>query len=76
MRSRERLIEVLKTVNEPDGDTGGRIVMRMIADMLQGVDIKEILTLMVAGAAEFHPSPHIRELSLEAVHYLNEDANG
>lgn len=73
MRSRERLIEVLRSVNPklfPEEAMILRRAARAIAESmphwLNGGWLKR--------TAETHSSPHIRELAAEALHYLTEDA--
>lgn len=75
MRSSERLIEVLKTVNESDGDSGGRMLCKIVADMLAGIDVRAKVLIVLEAASELHHSPHIRELATEALHYLKEDTH-
>jgi hypothetical protein len=78
MRSRERLIEVLRSVN---GRWHGTLLMndfRSAADILSAPYHLAIRSLetgeLMDGYAKGHPSLHIRELAYEALHYLKEDA--
>ena len=70
MRSRERLIEVMRTVN--------RHVYREASVMLSTAANHLEASLPCWACKEnmkwlvnIHPSPHIHELAIEALHYLN-----
>jgi len=74
MRSRERLIEVMESVN--------RVVVGFCVwsrlDYIAGALRREQIPVTrqakeLAESLADHASPHIRELASEALHYLTED---
>lgn len=78
MRSRERLIEVLRSVNVKTAWPRQRVnLFRDAIDFLQS-DIKpdvgsyhHMMTVeRVRNIHAGHPSPHIRSLAADALHYL------
>lgn len=70
MRSRERLIEVLRSVNRQAYMITSQILHdaagRLAGERKGPVEVPDEL----ARIARYHPSPHIRELAAEALHYL------
>lgn len=76
MRTRERLIEVLDTVNSRAAGDGPTIILKLAVDILSGIDCRDLALRGLAVITTQHQSPHIRELADEALHYLREDANG
>jgi hypothetical protein len=78
MRSRERLVEVLRSVNGRYHGTDLMNDFRFTADILSAPNHFPLTTTktgeLINGYAKGHPSPHIRELAAEALHYLKEDA--
>jgi len=77
MRSRERLIEVLRSVNHQWHGTMVRDDFAFAAGILGSPNHFNITNLeaqkLVSGYATGHPSPHIREIAAEALHYLKQD---
>lgn len=74
MRSRERLIEVLRSVNSPvAGDAG---VLRQAADFMDGSARRNALYWLRELSTHHACSQHIRELASEALAYLEEPADG
>jgi len=72
MRTRERLVEVLGTIGEAAGPAP-YLMFNMAADVLSGdFTAEELLRLMLQRIDDRDPSPHIRELAAEALHYLRE----
>ena len=74
MMSRERLIEVLASVNVCVHGTDAT-TLHYASDFLRS-GIRPCPYLILARLVIFrdhHPSPHIRELAGEALHYLKED---
>lgn len=78
MRDRERLIEVLESVNGPH-------VLCQFEELHFGAAAAFIrknepavpnLLLALERFHASHDSPHIRELAAEALHYMRESANG
>ena len=70
MRSRERLIEVLRSVN-PAIDWTTVEILHDAAKQLAGEGFgPEMLFADLSLTAKHHRSPHIRELAAEALHYL------
>lgn len=74
MRSRERLIEVLRSVN---ADVIGKDWFGVLhhAAFLLTAKIPNADTADLEMTIAFHHSPHVRELAGEAIHYLREDAH-
>jgi len=81
MRSRERLIDVLCSINRNAVGQPCAAMMAVTADAIAG---KHVITgngmrAVLDRYSSVHPSPHIRELATEALHYLKQDmeaANG
>lgn len=76
MRTRARLIEVMESVNDDGAGIFTRCVALRAASALRSGFMSASLSIDLKVIADGSPSPHIRELAAEALHYLNEDANG
>jgi hypothetical protein len=83
MRTRERLIEVLKTVNMRvvGGPAWGGLDAAWKAlgggskAYTQHLFIPDGYARLIEETALHHASPHIRDLAKEALHYLREDTH-
>jgi len=80
MRSRKRLIEVLFSVNPLAPGVGYEVAAscQFMARKLRGDRdyAFDVARVHLEIQSLLHPSPHIRDLATEALHYLMEDANG
>lgn len=78
MRSRERLIEILYSVNVCAIGVSAlhAKLLHWAADMLNGLAWSPVyIDYLTALAKDNSASPHLRELATEALHYLREDAD-
>ena len=70
MRSPERVIELIDSMGdgvEPIAFVG----LNLARDVIAGCyDQGAVLRLLLAGIVRKHPSPHIRDLAAEALHYV------
>lgn len=74
MRTRKRLIEVLETCNWEY--IQGALPMRLLGEILNSPtdDYPPEFSVGLARAMANHQSPHYRDLAVEVLHYLTEDA--
>lgn len=74
MRSRERLIQILETVNpEVIGGFPARVLARAGRHLQRPSSEREDTIGLIRRYALKHESPHIRELAKEALYYIEQE---
>jgi len=74
MRTKQRLSEVIDTLNADAVGPASVLVLSYALDAITGHDLRVVLENAVARLAEASPSPHVAELAAEVLVYMREQA--